>query len=78
MPVKIAITITFCQLLLMNSREVVVEQLELPGLVIGEESEIMPVDATVRADLFDLMARILVVVFQAKGRRVDDRASLQS
>jgi hypothetical protein len=62
----------------MNAMEVIVEQLELSGLMIRGESEIVPVDATVRADLVDLMARILVVVFQAKGGRVDDRASLQS
>jgi hypothetical protein len=76
--VKITDTIIFCQLLLMNAREVIVEQLELSGLVIREESEIMPVDATVRADVVDLMARIVVAVFEAKGERVDDRASLQS
>jgi hypothetical protein len=76
--VKIAATITFCQLLLTEAREVIVEQLELLGLMVREESGIVPVDATVRADLVDLMARILVVVFQAKGERVNDRASLQS
>jgi hypothetical protein len=76
--VKITDTIIFCQLLLMNAREVIVEQLELSGLVIREKSGIVPVDATVRADLVDLMARILVAVFEARGERVDDRASLQS
>ena len=55
-----------------------VEQLELLGLMVWEESGPVPVDATVRADLVDLMARTLVVVFQAKGERVNDRASLQS
>ena len=75
---KITATITFCQLLLMNAREVIVKQLELSGLVIREKSGIVPVDATVRADLVDLMARILVAVFEARGERVDDRASLQS
>jgi hypothetical protein len=55
-----------------------VKQLELSGLMIRGESEIVPVDATVRADVVDLMARILVAVFQAKGERVDDGASLQS
>jgi len=74
----ITATITFCQLLLMNAREVIVEQLELSGLVIREKSGIVPVDATVRADLVELMARILVAVFEARGERVDDRASLQS
>src|ERR1700739_3150351 len=76
MPVKIAATITFCQLLLRNAREVIVEQLELSGLKI-RGSGIAPVDATVRADVVDLMARILMAVFQAEGGRIDDRASLQ-
>ena len=76
MPLGIAITITFCQLLLTDAREVIVEQLELLGLMVREESRPVPVDATVRADLVDLMARTLVVVFQAKGGRVDDRASV--
>ena len=75
---KIAATITFCQLLLTETREVIVEQLELLGLMVREESGIVPVDATVRADLVDLMARILVAVFEARGEKVDDRASLQS
>jgi hypothetical protein len=48
------------------------------GLMVREESGIVPVDATVRADVVDLMARTLVVVFQAKGGRINDRASLQS
>src|ERR1700730_11819028 len=57
----------------MDAREVIVEQLELLGLMVREESGIVPVDATVRADLVDLMARTLVVVFQAKGGRVNER-----
>jgi hypothetical protein len=48
------------------------------GMVTREESGILPVDATVRADVVDLMARILMAVFQAEGGKVDDRASLQS
>ena len=78
MPVKIAATITFYQLLLRNAREVIVEQLELSGLKIREGSGMAPVDATVRADVVDLMARILMAVFQAEGGRSDDSASLQS
>jgi Resolvase, N terminal domain len=68
--VKIAATITFCQLLLKDAREVIVEQLELLGLMVREESVTVPIDVTVRADLVDLMARTLVVVFQAKGGRL--------
>jgi len=43
--VKIAATITFYQLLLTDAREVIVEQLELLGLMVREESGIVPVDA---------------------------------
>jgi hypothetical protein len=50
--------------LLTDAKEVIVEQLELLGLMVREESGIVPVHATVRADLVDLMARILVAVFQ--------------
>ena len=75
---KIATTITFCQLLLTDAREVIVEQLELLGMMVREETGTVPVDAIVRADLIDLMARILAAVFEAEGGRVDDRASLQS
>ena len=32
-------------------------------------------DAMVRAELIDLMARILMEVFQAEGGNVDDRAA---
>ena len=52
-------------------------QLELLGLVI-REAPAVPVNAMVRADLVDLMARCLVAVFQAEGGRLDDRSSLQS
>jgi hypothetical protein len=57
---------------------VIVVQLELMGLMIREEDPAVPVNAVVRADLVDLMARILVAVFQAEGGRFDDRASLHS
>ena len=49
-------------------------QLQLLDLMIRKESEAVPMDATARADLIDLMARVLVAVFQAEGGRVDDRA----
>jgi hypothetical protein len=39
MPLKVAITITFCQLLLTDAREVILVQLKLLGLTIPEESE---------------------------------------
>jgi len=67
MPLRAAITITFCQLLLTDAREVIVVQLKLLGLTIPEESGIVRMDAMMRADLIDLMARILMEVFQAEG-----------
>jgi hypothetical protein len=78
MPLRIAITITFCQLLLTDAREVIVVQLKLLGLTIPEESGIVQMDAMVRADLIDLMARILMEVFQPEGGNVDDRVGIQS
>jgi hypothetical protein len=47
-------------------------QLQFLDLLIGEEDGAVPLDAAVRADLIDLMARVLVVVFQEEGRRVDE------
>jgi hypothetical protein len=59
-------------------REVIVMQLELTSLMIREEDSSVLVNAMVRGDLVDLMAHILMAVFQAEGGRFDDRASLQS
>jgi hypothetical protein len=64
--------------MLTDAREVIVVQLQLLDLMIGKENEAVPMDAAARADLIDLMARILVVVFQAEGGRVDDRGPVQS
>jgi hypothetical protein len=69
-------TITFCKRLLTDAREVVVIQLEFLDLLIRKENEAVPMDAAVRADLIDL-ARVLVVVFQEEGGRVDDRGPVQ-
>jgi hypothetical protein len=52
-------------------------QLQFLDLLIAEESEVVPLDAAVRADLIDLVARVLVVVFQEEGGRVDDRGFVQ-
>jgi hypothetical protein len=78
MLLKIAITIPFCQLLLTDAMEVIVVQLKLLDLSIPEESGIVQMDAMVRADLIDLMARVLMEVFQAEGENVDDRTGVQS
>ena len=56
----------------MYAREVIVVQLELLGPVV-REAPAVSVNAMVRADLVDLMARCLVAVFQAEGGRLDDR-----
>ena len=53
-------------------------QLQLLDLMIRDESAAVPIDAATRADLIDLMARILVVVFHKEGGRVDDRGLVQS
>jgi hypothetical protein len=62
----------------MDAREVGVLQLQLRDLMIRTENEIVPMDATARNELIDLMARILVVVFQAEGGTVDHRDTVQS
>ena len=52
-------------------------QLQLLSLARMEE-DLVAVEVTVRGDLLDLMARILVTVFQAAEREKDERASIQS
>ena len=53
-------------------------QLQFLDLMIRKENEAVPMDAKARAELIDLMARMLVVVFQAEGGKVDDRDIVQS
>ena len=53
-------------------------QLELLDLMIRKECGAVPMDAAIRADLIDLMARILVAVFHEEGRGDDDRDLVQS
>ena len=53
-------------------------QLQFLDLMIRKEDEAAAMDAKARADLIDLMARILVAVFQAEGGKVDDRDAVQS
>jgi len=54
-----------------------VVQLQFLDLMIRKENEAVPVDAKARADLIDLMARILVAVFQVEGGKTDDRDPVQ-
>jgi hypothetical protein len=72
------IGITFCKRLLTDAKEVIVVQLQFLGLMIRKENEAVPMDAKARADLIDLMARVLVAVFQVEGGNVDDRGPVQS
>jgi hypothetical protein len=58
--------------------EVIVMQLQLLDLMIQNESATVPINAATRADLIDLMARILVVVFHKEGGKDDDRRLVPS
>jgi hypothetical protein len=63
---------------LTDAKEVIVAQLQFLDLMIRKEDEDVPMDAMARTDLIDLMARILVAVFQTEGGRVDYRGLVQS
>ena len=52
-------------------------QLQLLSLKRAEE-ELVLVETTARAELVDLMARILVTVFQTEPRRANESTSIQS
>ena len=71
-------TITCSKRLLPDAREVIVVQLQLLDLMIRKECRAVPIDATTRADLIDLMARVLMVVFHEEGGKVNDRSLVQS
>ena len=60
----------------MPAREIVMLQLQLLSLVRTEE-ELVAVEAAGRPELLDVMARILITVFQAQEREKDERASIQ-
>jgi hypothetical protein len=62
----------------MDAREVSVLQLQLLVLKIPTEGVAVPMDAKAQTELIDLMARILMVVFQAEGGTVDARDTVQS
>jgi hypothetical protein len=53
-------------------------QLQLLDLMIPKECGAVPMDAATRADLIDLMARVLVTVFHEEGGRANDRGLVQS
>ena len=47
-------------------------QLQLLDLMIPKECDAVRMDAATRADLIDLMARVLAAVFHEEGRTVND------
>src|SRR6516164_9284937 len=51
---------------------------QLLDLMIPKECGAVPMDAATRADLIDLMARVLAAVFHEEGRTVNDRSIIQS
>ena len=53
-------------------------QLQLLDLMIPQECGAVSMDAATRADLIDLMARVLVAVFREEGGRANDRGLVQS
>ena len=57
-------TMAFCKRPLAHAREVIVVQLQLLDLMIRKECDAVSLDAATRADLIDLMARVVVAVFQ--------------
>ncbi|MDQ2842137.1 MAG: hypothetical protein M3Y72_14075 [Acidobacteriota bacterium] len=52
-------------------------QLQLLRLDRTEEERVAAV-AAARTELIDLMARVLMAVFQTKARRIDERTAIQS
>src|SRR6202035_1820587 len=46
--------------------------------MISRECSAVPMDAATRADLIDLIARVIAAVFHEEGRRGNDRALAQS
>ena len=68
---------TFCKRPLADAREVVVVQLQLLDLMIRKERDAVSMDAATRADLIDLMARVVIAVFHEEGGS-NDRTRIQS
>jgi hypothetical protein len=62
---------------LTDTREVSAVQLQLLDLAIEKENAVVPMDERVRTELIDLMARILVTVFEAQGGKVDESRLVQ-
>ena len=69
-------TITSCQGWL-DPQEVSVEQLQLLDATTSTTVAV-PVDAKTRSEVIDLMARILVAVFQIHGEKSDESSLIPS
>jgi hypothetical protein len=67
---------TSCKRPLANAREVIVVQLQLLDLMIRKGSGAVSMDAATRADLINLMARVVMAVFHEEGGSND--RSIQS
>src|SRR3984885_15676520 len=67
---------TSCKRPLANAREVIVVQLQLLDLMIRKGSGAVSMDAATRADLINLMARVVMAVFHQEGGSND--RSIQS
>jgi hypothetical protein len=74
---KAVFTMTFCKRPKADAREVIVVQLELLDLMIRTGSGAVSMDAATRADLINLMARVVVAVFHEEGGS-NDRSRIQS
>ena len=53
-------------------------QLQLLHLTIQTDVVVVPMDVQVRLEVIDLMARILVAVFEAQGGKADESGLVQS
>jgi len=72
-----ATAITFYRRPSRAARKVIM--LQLPLLTLNRtEKELVPAEPTARAELVDLMARMLVTVFQTQPRRANESTSIQS
>src|SRR5271157_556154 len=58
---------TFCKRALADAKEIIVVQLRLLDRMVRNESSPVSLDAATRADLIDLMSRVVVAVFHEEG-----------
>jgi hypothetical protein len=78
LPRPTPIAITSGKQLLTEAMEVSVVQLQLLDLMIERRQARLPLDPRVEVELVDLMASILVAVFETQEGRVDESGVVQS